>query len=213
MGKAVLGVCVLAVAMLGLTDAASAHFGGGGSFSCRASGVRVQSPIINLEPVVANGAQSPCQDANKQLLSVPVPPLLAAGVVTARTTSNPGGVPGGKAEASAATVNITLGSTVIAAQALASSAQSGCAIETGAPGFTGASNVVGLQVNGKPAITTSQSMTIPAAPLVIVYVNRQIIANNTITQRALEVYSPALGIDIVVGESIADVESCGSSLL
>ena len=195
--------------MLVFTDTASAHFGGGGAFSCRASALRVTSPIINSEPIVANPPRVPCQTDFKQFAAVTVPPLVVAGVVTAQTMLNPLGVPGGKADASAAIVTVTVGGATITASVLTASAQSGCAIENGMPLFAGSSNVVGLVVNGAPVITTSTPVTIPANPLVSVYLNRQFITNNSvITQRALEVVSPLLGIDIVVGEAIADVESC-----
>ena len=207
--KLIAGLAVLATALLGLTDPASAHFGGGGSFSCRASALRVQSPIINSEPIVANPPRVPCQTDFKQFAAVTVPPLVVAGLVTAQTMLNPLGVPGGKADASAAVVNITVGGAVITATVLAASAQSGCAIENGMPLFTGSSQVVGLTINGGMPISVSNPVTIPANPLVTVYLNRQFISNNSvITQRALEVYSQLLGTDIVVGEAIADVESC-----
>jgi len=207
--KVLAGFVVLAAAMLVLTDPASAHFGGGGAFSCRASALRVQSPIINTEPVVANPPRVPCQTDFKQFAPVAVPPLVVAGVLTAQTMLNPLGVPGGKADSSVLVATVTVGGATVTAQVLTASAQAGCAIENGMPLFAGSSQVVGLTINNGMPISVSNPVTIPANPLVTVYLNRQFITNNSvITQCALEVVSPALGVDIVVAEAIADVESC-----
>jgi hypothetical protein len=207
--KVIVGLAALAATLMMLTGDASAHMGGGGSFSCRASGLRIAHPVLATEPVVANPSSVPCKNDFKKLDAVIVAPYVAVGVVTATTTVKPGGVPGGKAESAVATVRITVGTTVITAQVLSASATAGCAIENGMPLFTGSSQIVGLQINGGGVISGSNTATIPINPLLTVYLNRQFITNNAVlTQRALEISSPALNLSVVFGEAIADVESC-----
>jgi hypothetical protein len=202
------------VVVLGaFASGASAHLGGPGSFSCRASAVRAAAPVLFAEPEVANPPGSPCVSDVRQAANVVIGSLFSAGLVTAQTDLNPGGVAGGQAKSSNANATIKVGSTTITAQALSAQTNSGCVAETATPSLTSSSNVVGVVINGNPAITTSAPMTIPVDSLVTVYLNRTISGpGNTVTQRALEVSAPALGTDVVAGEAIADVESCETNI-
>jgi hypothetical protein len=209
---AAMSFAATAVALALFTTSASAHIGAPGAFSCRASAVRATAPVLFSEPEVANPAENPCASDFKQAASAFVPGLFTSGLVTAQTTLNPGGVPGGQANASVATATVTLGGTTITAQVLTAKATAGCGIEFPGPVAQGSSNVVGLQINGGPVITTSSPVTIPVNSLVTVYLNRTINSpgpgSAMVTQRALEVSSPALSTDVVAGEAIADASQC-----
>jgi hypothetical protein len=175
--------------------------------------VRAAAPILFAEPEVANPADSPCLSDSRQAGNVVIGSLFSAGLVTAQTDSNPGGVAGGQAKSSNANATINVGGTTITVQALSAQANSGCLIETATPGLTSSSNVAGVVINGKPAITTSAPMTIPVNSLVTVYLNRTISGpGNTVTQRALEVSAPSSMTDVVAGEATADVGSCETNI-
>ena len=172
-------------------------------FSCRASAVRLTSPLLNLEPIVANRAGDPCKSDAASLVTLPVPGLLTASVLTATTKSNPDS---SNAAASVAGVAITLGGTSIAATALQSGAAAGCL--NGKPALAGASYIARLRINGKDYTVGSNPITIPVNPLVTVYINERTTTADTVTARALRVNSPLLKTDLVVAESVADVNRC-----
>jgi hypothetical protein len=155
---------------------------------------------------------SPCANDFKQAASVTVPPLLGAGLVTAATKLNPGGLPGAQADGSVANAGINLGGTVITAQVAEAEASAQCLQQPGqrsVPTLQGASNVVGLQINGQSALNTSQPVTIPLNPLITIYLNRTVgTPGQVVTQRAVEVSSPLLATDIVLGEATADITAC-----
>jgi hypothetical protein len=210
--RIVLRVLVGAFAALGIfTSSASAAFQPG-VFSCRASALRVTTPILFTEPEVANPPGAPCANDFHQLAGVGVPGLLQAGLVSALTQSNPQGIPGARSNSAVANATIALGGTTIGVQALSANANAHCVGPNAAlsrPQLASSSNVVGIQINGKPLITTSAPLTIPIDGILTLYLNRTIHGpGNTITQRALEVSSPLLGTDVVAGEATADVESC-----
>jgi hypothetical protein len=205
-----LGVVVVLGAF---ASGASADMGAPGKFSCRGSAVRAGAPALSAEPEVANPAGSPCLSDSRQAANVFIGTLFSAGLVTAQTNSNPGGVAGGQAKSSNANPTIKVGTTTITAQGLSAQAKSGCDTGTKKPAVTSSSNVVGLVINGQPPITTSAPMTITVDPVVTVYLNRTVSGpGTTVTQRALEVSAPPLTTDVVAAEATADVESCETNI-
>lgn len=173
-------------------------------FSCRASGVRVKSPIFNSEPIVSNKKGNPCVDDSDVLATVTVPMLLSSGIVETNTDESPGGEQGATSDATVNNTKITLGGAVITAKVLASEAAVSCG--PNGPELSGSSQLVGLNLNGTPIDIGDQSGAFPANPLVVVAVNEQIVQNGKLTQRALRVSSELLMTDIVIAESIADYE-------
>lgn len=125
------------------------------NFTCRASGLRVSSLLLNSEPVVANRRNSPCADETAQAASATVPGLVTAGVLNAETDNR---VDGATSKASVATVSITLGGRVITATVLESNAAVTCTGGTpsipfhpgtpGTPVFSGSSSIATLNVSG-----------------------------------------------------------------
>jgi hypothetical protein len=181
-----------------------------GTFSCRASGLRVSSL---LEPVVANPPDKPCRDDAHSLLTVNlVSGLLStrSGVVDASTDSTPDNPAvtdpapgdGARAHADAANVNLLVGLTPIFVRALQSDAAVTC--RGGVPVLSSSSQVAGLLIPGR-AVIDGQGSAVISVGLATVYVNRTIVSPGRITQRALEVDllgSPA----IIVGEATANFE-------
>jgi hypothetical protein len=175
------------------------------SFSCRASGERVSiPPLIFSEPIVSNKPGTPCADDDDSVAKAAVPGVLTTGLLETSTDLNPGGVQGADADASVNNTTITLGGAVIKAQVLTSHADVRCG--PNGPVLSGSSKVVGLNLNGTPINVIDQPVTIPANPLVVIAINEQTVSNGTLTQRALHVFSPLLGADVVVSEAIADYE-------
>jgi hypothetical protein len=220
--------CVLACvgAVLAVAPAsASAHF-----FTCRASAVRVDvaNPLINIfaEPEVANqpggndrssfNPDPVCNSDLRQAASVAVPgsgpPLLTATALKAQTVFTPCAVPcknatPAQANASDASATISLGGHTISATVLNAAATAKCD-STANERLSGSSSVLTLTIDGQSQ-SVSGPVTIPIPPLLTVYVNRQITGTSSdgdvfLTQRALEVSSPALGADIVAAEATAD---------
>jgi hypothetical protein len=192
---------------------AAAHIGGKGDFSCRASAFRVfvGNPFVFSEPQVANPPGVPCQNDADLGATASVPGVASATALDARTFSNPGGVPGGQANASDATAVVTVAGQTIRAGVLQSQANAFCSTRTGTPILTGSSSVAQLSINNSPPVNVSGQQTINVGP-VTVYLNRKIVSGGVITQRALEVNSPAIGplgpTNVVFAEAVADVQRC-----
>jgi hypothetical protein len=220
--------CLLAVvgAVLAVApSSASAHF-----FTCRASALRVdvRNALTNLfaEPEVANqpggntlafyDPDPQCASDVRQVAGVVIPgsppPIFAALAVSARTIFTPCATPcssatPARASASNADVLVSLPGLSITATALSAQAAASCNTQS-KEGLSGASSVLGLTINGQ-GFSINGPATIPINNLVTVYLNRQITGTASdgdrfLTQRALEVVSPALGADIVAGEATAD---------
>jgi hypothetical protein len=188
---------------------ASAQADGQGSFSCRASAVRVFTAIPPrlLEPHVANAMASPCRTSSSSRASWVVPGVASVGLLEAKTNADPDGLPGGEANASVANAVITVGATRIEVGLLEASAHSYCT-SAAQPALTGTSSVARLRINGAPR-TVSGSTTIPVGPLTL-HLNRRIVADGVATYRALELSAAeAAGpAHLVVGEASAGVERC-----
>jgi hypothetical protein len=173
-----------------------------GSFSCRASAVRVE--LLELEPFIANDAQSPCADDSTGLIPQTVlggaegdPGSLTIGVLNAITSDDGGG----DAEAYVAKVELrdSTGAVVIGANVLRSSASASCD-----DGLTGNSSVAKVEIGGE-IIDISDASEIPLGPLGTLYLNWQENSGGVLTQRALFLDSDVLG-DVIVAESIAGIE-------
>lgn len=195
------GAVIAALGVIAPAASAGGTEPGDDRFTCRASALRVTSPIVNSEPIVSNKAGDPCADDSDLLASVTVPPLVKAGLVTTSTDNESDHA---TASAAVATATVTLGGTVITANLLQSSAAATCNA-AGQAVLSGSSRVIGLTINGMPINIIDQPVTIPASPLVVVAINEQVVGPGTLTQRALRVTSQLLSTEVVIAESIADV--------
>jgi hypothetical protein len=205
---------------------ASAHH-----FTCRASAVRVDVhnalTDIFAEPEVANqpGGNTRanydpdpfCASDLREVASVVIPgsgtPILGATVLRAQTIFTPCGLPcknasPARANAQVATAVINLGGHVISATVLEANAAASCN-STAHETLSGSSSILSLSIDGNSILDLNSPVTIPVDGLLNVYLNRQITGTAPdgdyfLTQRALEVTSPALGADVVVAEATAD---------
>ena len=205
MRKRMLGVsaALAIIAALAPIQAVSAAPATTDTFSCRASGLRVNTPILHSEPVVSNTPGNPCADDNDTLVTVSVPPLVSTGVVVTRTDLSPGGAQGARSDASVDNLLVNVVAVQIRATVISSTASVSCG-PNGAV-LSGSSRVAGLRINGVPISVIDQPITIPVAPLLVVAVNEKTVSGGVITQRALHIRSALLGIDIAVAESVADI--------
>jgi hypothetical protein len=193
---------------------ASAHHGGNGSFSCRASALRVfvQNPPLFSEPHVANAPDSPCTDDASSGPNAVVPGVASATLLDARTDADPGGIAGGRAEASVASAVLIAGGHTIKTGVLRSQASSSCGTETGKPVLKGSSSVE-LRIDGGLPLKVTAPLTIPLGPVTL-RLNRKVVSGGVITQRAVEISVAAIGplgpANVVLAEAVADVERCES---
>lgn len=210
-----LTLALVAAIAVGLVGPAAAE---ADNFTCRASALRVTSPLVNSEPVVANRNNDPCADETAQGIGATVPGLVSAGVLNAQTDNRTNGA---TSKASVANATITLGDRVITATVLQSDAAVTCVGGTpsipfhpgtpGTPAFSGSSSIATLSISGQdPIVITgqpNQTIAIPQADgsLLTIVINEQIRESDRITVRALRVSSPTLMTEVVVAESIADV--------
>jgi hypothetical protein len=193
--------------------------------------VDVSNALTNIfaEPEVANqpggndrshfDADPVCRtDSPVQVASVaipnsgPPPPLLTGTVLKAQTVFTPCTAPctnttPAQADASDASATINLGGHTITATVLEAAAAAKCD-STATERLSGSSSLLTLTIDGQSQ-SVSGPATIPIPPLLTVYINRQITGTSSdgdvfLTQRALEVSSPALGADIVAAEATAD---------
>ena len=183
---------------------ALAQAGGNGTFACRASALRVANPFFERQ--VANGAGKPCADDGISLRTTVVPGVLSLGLLNAHTGADPGGVPGGQAEASVASVVLTVGAHRIEANLLRARANSFCNPATHTPGFTGSSSLAQLTIDGGPPRNVGGPKTIPVGSLTL-HLNRQTVSGGVITQRALELSGPGAN-GVVLAEAVAGAEGC-----
>lgn len=171
-----------------------------GTFTCRASALRVTSPLVNSEPVVANRANDPCEDEAATALTATVPGAADASVLNAETNQEHGA----RSSASVADVTVTVGDAVITATVLESQAAATCG-PRGPMFWSGSSSIAKLTIDGEEVdISGEPNQSIDASPLVKVVVNEQQQTEDTFTVRALRVTSEALETDVVVAESIVD---------
>lgn len=171
-----------------------------GTFTCRASALRVTSPLVNSEPVVANRDNNPCKDEAASALTATVPGLADASVLNAETDAQ---ARGATSSASVADATVTVGDAVITATVLESQGAVTCGPH--GPRFSGSSSIAKLTINGEEVdISGEPNESIDASPLVKVVINEQQQTEDTFTVRALRVTSEALDTDVVVAESIVD---------
>lgn len=196
-------LALLAAVVTVFTPAAVAQADG---FTCRASALRVTSPAVNSEPVVANAANNPCADASAGLANV-AGPGFAASALTAQTDAQPSGA---TSTASVARVQLALsGIPTITAEVLRSNAAVTCThgvpFHPGRPAFSGSSSIAALTFGGVAIVVTGTPNQTIGFPGVTIVINEQIQQPDRITVRALRVSSTALSTDVIVAESIADV--------
>ncbi len=170
-------------------------------FTCRASGARVDNLLGNvIEPVIANDPGKPCADDSTKILNPNLGNVVSADVLDVSTNLS--------SDAAKATTKVTNATItgVLTADALTAKASATC--NGGNLKLQGSSQVLGLSIGGASAIDVSKPQTIN---LVVgtLYLNRTIKTKSTITQRALELDSPALSLDVVLGEAVAGASKCG----
>jgi len=203
-------IVVLAMAIIGGVSASSAA---ASTFSCRASALRVKTPLTGtVEPIVANKNSVPCKkDAAALIAPTTIGPVTAA-VLTANTDqANPTGFhPTAFANAEAAGVLISLPGAVIRADVLQEGIQVQCTTQGQPVASGGSGQLLGLTINGQGVTIPPNdgTITIPASPLVTVVVNRKTQSGSTFTRQALYIDSPLLMSNIVVAEAQADAEVC-----
>lgn len=188
-----------------------------GHFTCEATSAAVRTPLLDLTSTQANAGGGACADDFAQALGAripgsPMPPVVAASVLTAQTDADPAGVPGAKSVAEVAAATVYLGTTKLKADVLRAKARATCV--DGEPALTGSSEVIGLKL-GTQGGSFSQEVRItdPANPLLNIWLNEQTTRTNpdgskVLTQRALHVFGlQANGflVDIVLGEAVVDV--------
>jgi 6-phosphogluconolactonase (cycloisomerase 2 family) len=188
-----------------------------GAFVCRASPLRAQLLTLPvLEPVTANAPLSPCLVDQRNLYGLAPTPVggatVSASILDAYTSQGPADLESAPpaagdhagAYARVAKLLITYGAPLIAARLVTASAHATCtAVEdTRQPAkLTGASQVVGLVIDGQPVNSGSVPQDIALAGGVTLHINNTTIANGVLTQRAIWLQTP-LG-DTVLGEAVA----------
>jgi hypothetical protein len=204
--------CVALAAVVAAVFAAPAAAGpSGGTFSCKASAVRVALLGITLEPFVANAPDVPCVTDESGLINPTDVGPLRLSVLSARTIANPGGKPGGYAASEVVDLQLP-GSgdpfpllPAIRAEVLATSAAATCA--SGQPRFTSTSRVVNLRIGSQVIAIPDNGEPFELDLLVAkIFVNERIQTATRITRRALRISSPLLRLDVVAAESSANVE-------
>ncbi|MPZ49393.1 MAG: hypothetical protein GEU75_08875 [Dehalococcoidia bacterium] len=180
-----------------------------GSFSCRASALRV----LSIEPVVANEPDVPCLDEAKSLVDVDVISGLlsaSAGVADASTDQTPDDLQeppaagdNAVAHADLADVSLAAGLNLIQIQAVSADAKAECAAVGQEPPVLSGSSLVTLSINGEPLLTISEPITIPLL-VASLHLNQTVMEQGRITQRTL-VLETLLG-DIVIGEATVNFE-------
>jgi hypothetical protein len=188
-----------------------------GTFSCRASALR----LLTVEPVVANGPDSPCATASAGPQSITILSTGATLLTASTQLTTPGKLPaagdGGSAAASVASVTTGLIPGVsLGVGALKSSASATCTVNSSgglSATLAGSSTVASLTINGNTMLIGNSPLTLSVG-LATVYLNRQIISNGTITQRALEIDLLGQAV-LIAGESTADIsgDPCGTKLV
>ncbi|MPZ24705.1 MAG: hypothetical protein GEU28_14530 [Dehalococcoidia bacterium] len=181
-----------------------------GSFSCRASALRV----LAREPIVANEPDTPCVDEAKSLVDVKVVSGLLsalADVADASTDQTPDDLQktppaagdNAVAHADLANVSLAAGLNLIEIQAVAADAKAECVATGDEPPVLSGSSIVTLSINGKPLLTVSEPITIPLL-VASLHLNQTVTEPGRITQRAL-VLETLLG-SIVIGEATVNFE-------
>jgi hypothetical protein len=173
-----------------------------GTFSCRASVLRVQTSQGAFEPIIANAQDSPCVSDSASPLPQPVVlGPLSLNALFAQTI-NIGTGQHITSKAGVLVLVLALPGLNVTAHVLTSQVTGGCA-RSGPTVNRGQSQVVGLSVNGTSVADTSQPQTISLGPLGNVYLNRSVVTPTSSTQRALEIALTNIA-DIVVAESEVD---------
>lgn len=213
--------------------AGSAGAAGEDRFTCRASAVRGTSPLINSEPIIANGqliglGGDPCADDFDEAFQVKVPsapppstapPLLTADVLMAHTDDSPSQA---TSQATATQVVIKLGTHTIRARILHAEATATCQPD-GTVKLHGWSKIVSVSdfdsATGKTQtfqVGTQPNQTFAIPGLGFITFNEQktedVDNGKKLTVRALHLGSGALQSDLVVSEAIADYHGnpCGT---
>lgn len=166
--------------------------------------------LLGIGLGVANPKATPCATANDKVLNAnvvitPAIPLLgvaasqvSTGVLTAATQSGAGSA---AAQASVASVKISILGQTIEATGLTSSASSVLS-SCGTPAaVSGTSSIASLKVNNKPVANLNQPISVP---LIIgsLGLNERAVSGSTITQSALHLNVAGL-VDLALGQSVA----------
>ena len=206
----------------------------GGDFTCRASAARVTTgaplPSGTIEPVVANGPETPCVTANSSLSAPTTVGPVQASFLEASTSVSPGDLssaPPADGDNATATARVTdpaidlaqpssvslpaLGQVslpavvplTIRANALAATASYTC--QSGQPVPSSTSQVVNLSVNGLPVALPSDGAPVHVrlGDLAVLHLNQTLVEPGKITRRALFLEAPLLGVHVALAEATA----------
>jgi hypothetical protein len=178
-----------------------------GTLSCRASALRIDTVLIDGEPIVANSPNDPCATEDKTLLAVPAP---LNSVVTSNTLNARTGASATQGNAYASIENAkVLTAGPVTADVVEARARVECV--GGAPVLSGSSRVANLKVNGvlKATLNAPPNTVVVNLPggLLKVTINEQITGNGQITVRGVHVVSKFLGVtlaDVILAEARAN---------
>lgn len=174
-----------------------------GDFSCRASALRAEGPVVS-EPVVANDPDVPCQDSAAVLAKLLLPEVTATALAAETKFTDPGLKDGTVASAFAlageAGISALVDARVLVSQAQVSSVAQGCELRSFS--FVGSATVAGVEVQLGDG---HQQVEIPG--IGTVHFNATLWEDDRVTQRALwfESANPLVK-DLVVAEASAAFE-------
>jgi hypothetical protein len=175
-----------------------------GTFSCRASVLRVQTSLGTFEPITANAQDTPCVSNSASPLPQPVVlGPLSLNALFAQTI-NIGTAQHITSKAGVLALVLAIPGLNVTADVLTSQVTGVC-VGSHPTVNPGQSQVVGLTVNGTSVADTSQPQTISLGPLGNVFLNRSVVTPTSSTQRALEIALTGIA-DIVVAESQVDFQ-------
>lgn len=181
-----------------------------GQFYCRAVGTRMHITESN----VSNPAGTPCVDATKTSLTVPLGLLGSVKAIKTATDQTPNVLnlalpaPGDNAKAHAETAAVSLLAAAgvnVSLSAVSADASATCTAVDGTPVLAGSSKVVGLSIGGAPQTQIITKYTKIAIPLKLLTIelNKTTIVGGQLKQQAVVITSPLLGQGVVIGEAVA----------
>jgi len=198
------GVVVWGVALLVVAGPAMAQ--SQTTFSGQATVVRASAPIVGNVVLADTGPLAPEGGAaDATLLEASVPGLLSAEVLHAAAVA---GGNQSNAEASVASLDLTVVGNAISADFLMAQAQAQC--RDGRASVSGSSQIAVLNINGQTIAVTGEANQTVALPVGYVVINEQIVSADAsgkcadITVNALHVVVPG-SADVVIASAHADI--------
>lgn len=176
------------------------------TFSGQATVVRATAPIVGNVVLADTGPIAPEGGAaNATLLEASIPGLLSAEVLHASVVA---GGNQSSAEASVASLDLTVSGNAISADFLQAQAQAQC--RDGRASVSGSSQIAVLTINGQTIAVTGEANQTVALPVGYVVINEQVASADasgkcaSITVNALHVVVPGIA-DVVIASAHADI--------